>query len=359
MILDNQFTFQTVKNATIYYSCPNTSELQCANNNGNVGYAVEARSCYLSELKTLCCHVPTTFTWNLTASNFLPISMTLTLNGKDVMPLAKQFSLFIKNNVDIYSLSDYEFYREKHKDIFIYGNMFIKPLSPSALKITLYDDAITRIIQNTPGIEYITFIDDKTLKLKTPLLYDENIQFPRRFKIAVSFDDGKSYVTNNQIILTAKDLTTNSAPVTIESPLYVPTDTTIQNLIIKNFPTLGDISLGSEEKLVLEVYNDNYHSEMNCTVASFSLICTAFTPSFAGYLSLRAFIVSTNSGERKPFYFDLSNFITVYNKPYVNSVIPKYVLKSSKKPITLYGSFSIVPISNVRLQFVTNNPIKN
>ncbi|KAL9658206.1 hypothetical protein ABK040_012465 [Willaertia magna] len=331
-LISNQFTFQTVKNATIYYSCLNASELQCTINGNVGGSAVEKQSCYLLELKTLCCHAPTTFNWNFTASSFLPISMSLTLNGKDIMSLAKQFSLFIKNNIAIHSLNDYEFYREKNKDIFIYGNRFIKPLFPSELKITLYDDVITKIIHNTlSSDEYITFINDKTIKLKTPLLYDENIQFPRRFKIAVSFDDGKSYITNNQIIITAKDLTTDNAPVTIESPLFVPTNTTIQSLIIKNFPTLNDISLKSEEKLVLEIYNDNYNAEMNCTENLISLICTASTPSLAGTLSLRAFIVSTNIGvERKPFYFKLSNFITVYNKPSVTNVTPKYVLKSKQ-----------------------------
>ncbi|KAL9651154.1 hypothetical protein ABK040_002871 [Willaertia magna] len=262
--------------------------------------------------------------------------MSLTLNGKDIMPLTKQFSLYIKNNIIIERLSDYEFYKESNKDIYIYGSMFYPSSLP--IQVLIYDSIITRTIS-------ATFINDKTIKFITPLLYDINIQFPRLFKVALSFDGGKSYTTNQNIILTARDLTTNQQ-VFIESPLYVPINTTITNLIIKNFP-INSYTLQSGERIVIELYSDNYFTEIQCTgTYSNVLICNAITPSFITTLQLRAFVLG-NTNERKQIYFNtVGSGISVYQKPTVSSISPKYILKSSTKAITLFGSFPTVPSSN-------------
>ncbi|KAL9646272.1 hypothetical protein ABK040_009959 [Willaertia magna] len=264
--------------------------------------------------------------------------MSLTLNGKDIMPLTKQFSLYIKDNIVIERLSDYEFYKESNKDIYIYGSMFYPSSLP--IQVMIYDSIITRTIS-------ATFINDKTIKFTTPLLYDINTQFPRLFKVALSFDGGKSYTTNQNIVLTARDLTTNQQ-VMIESPLYVPINTTITNLIIKNFP-INSYSLQSGERIALELYSgNNYFTEIQCTGTYGNvLICNAVTPSFITTLQLRAFVQGITN-ERKQIYFNtLGSGISVYQKPTVSSVSPKYILKSSTKTITLYGSFPTVPASNI------------
>ncbi|KAL9646277.1 hypothetical protein ABK040_009964 [Willaertia magna] len=330
-LISNQFTITTVKNATIYYSCPTSLEcisgLESSNN-------VERQPCDLSELNSLRCQVPT-FTWNYTLSNYLPISMSLTLNGKDIMPLTKQFSLYIKNNIVIERLSAYEFYKESNKDIYIYGSMFYPSSLP--IQVMIYDSIITRTIS-------ATFINDKTIKFITPLLYDINIQFPRLFKVALSFDGGKSYTTNQNIILTARDLTTNQQ-VFIESPLYVPINTTITNLIIKNFP-INSYSLQSGERIALELYtlDSSYFSEIVCgsIKSDNTLVCSASTSDYATTLYLRALVVGT---ARKSIYFNtvVGSKIEVYNKALVTSSVPKYILKSSTKSIYLYGSFPSAP----------------
>ncbi|KAL9646037.1 hypothetical protein ABK040_015803 [Willaertia magna] len=300
-LISNQFTITTVKNATIYYSCPTSLEcisgLDSSNN-------VEKQPCDLSELNSLRCQVPT-FTWNYTLSNYLPISMSLALNGKDIMPLTKEFSLYIKNNIVIARLSDYEFYKESIKDIYIYGSMFYPSLLP--IQVMIYDSTITKTIP-------ATFINDKTIKFTTPLLYDINVQFPRLFKLALSFDGGKSYTTNQNLILTARDLTTNQQ-VMIESPLYVPINSTITNLIIKNFPIASYTQSG--ERITMELYtvDNNYSSEIVCgTIYSDNtLVCSAYTPTYATSLYLRAFVVGV---ERKIIYFNTAKEtkIEVYNK---------------------------------------------
>ncbi|KAL9646267.1 hypothetical protein ABK040_009954 [Willaertia magna] len=265
--------------------------------------------------------------------------MSLTLNGKDIMPLAKQFSLYIKDNIVIERLSDYEFYKESNKDIYIYGSMFYPSSLP--IQVMIYDSIITRTIS-------ATFINDKTIKFTTPLLFDINIQFPRLFKVALSFDGGKSYTTNQNIVLSARDLTTNQQ-VLIESPLYVPINTTITNLIIKYFP-INSFSLQSGERIALELYtlDNSYSSEIVCgTIYSDNtLVCSASTPDYATTLYLRAFVVVGT--ERKSIYFNtvVGSKIEVYNKALVTSSVPKYILKSSTKSIYLYGSFPSAPISN-------------
>ncbi|KAL9647082.1 hypothetical protein ABK040_016556 [Willaertia magna] len=301
----DQFIFSTVQNATIYYNCSSPS---C--NSSLTQTNIEISSCILTELFTLKCPVPN-FVWDTSISKYADVTLSLTLNGKDILNLSNQLKLFIKNDISLQALSETEFNKEVSKQIFIYGSMFYQ----SSIYVMFYDYSITKL-------ETATFINSTTIKTNTPLLYNTNINFPRKLKVAISLD-GKNFIYNQKLEITCKDILFNN--VVIESPRYTPISTNTK-ITITGF-NMNSVTLANGEQLALELFelsNPLNFIALTCAQSGERVLsCNAITPTYSTTLSLRAFIQS--GLEKKPFYINARESITVFNNPICTGIYPTIV----------------------------------
>eukprot|EP01080_Neovahlkampfia_damariscottae_P008062 gene8063-12524_t len=264
-------------------------------------------------------------------------SLSLSMDGAvNYQPLNRSMIFFDDTNITISSVDKSLSFTHK-TEIYVIGKEFFET---KEMKVSISDFAITREFN-------ATFINSTHVKTIIDPFYNLNLQFPRKFKLKLSFNAGLNYKDSNVY------LEVNKFDKLGISPSILAKDDLASGINITGLSN-GIDNLKSTDKLSFRLYlNSSYFIALNCIENIWSCNLES-PPKYIGIYTLKVGIIS--SGWNDIYLFGESIKVYDFSTNSITTIQPNStMIQNTTLPVVVKGNFKDYKSATFKIKYETNS----